>query len=61
MKFKKGDHVQYKDHVGRIDFIGETYLTICIPSLLWNVSILVYRFDYKLIHEVPSDLQTTEE
>jgi hypothetical protein len=61
MKFKKGDHVQYKDHVGKIDYIGETYLTICKKSLLWDVSILVYRSDYKLIHEVPSDLQTTKE
>jgi hypothetical protein len=61
MKFKEGCHVEYKDHVGRIGFTGQSYLTICIPSLLRNVSILVYRSDYKLIHEIPSDLQTTEE
>jgi len=45
--FAKGVYVQYKDHVGYIDFICDDYFTLCIDNRavepVHNVCILVYK------------------
>ncbi len=59
MKFEEGKLVEYKGFKGKIKFIGSTYVTIIRPSVIgnpWPITIVVYRSDFKLIHEVSSDL-----
>ena len=45
--FAPGVIVQYRDHTGRIDFMGEEYFTLCLDdtpaSLINRVCILVYK------------------
>jgi hypothetical protein len=48
----KGLIVKYNDHVGKIDFISNTYLTLCIKEYeekRRNVCILIYRKDWNKI------------
>lgn len=51
--FYAGLEVKYKDHIGKIQFICESYVTICIstydhPSR--DVCILVYLSEWEQIH-----------
>ena len=41
--FAPGVIVQYRDHTGRIDFLGEEYFTLCLKD---SVCILVYKKDW---------------
>jgi hypothetical protein len=44
--------VKYQDHVGRINFISNTYLTLCIKEYeerRRDVCILIYRKDWNQI------------
>jgi hypothetical protein len=45
--FAPGILVQYKDYMGRIDFLGEEYFTLCLDdrstSPVNHVCILVYK------------------
>jgi hypothetical protein len=45
--FAKGVYVQYRDHVGYIDFISDSYFTLCIDDRAversHHVCILVYK------------------
>jgi hypothetical protein len=53
--FYQGLNVSYKDHVGWVNFIGETYITICIKEFeerSRNVNILVVKKDWNQIHLV---------
>jgi len=45
--FAKGVYVQYKDHVGYIDFMCEDYFTLCVDDRaverVHHVCILIYK------------------
>jgi hypothetical protein len=51
MVFAKGVVAEYKSHVGVIDFISDSYITLCIKTYpnerVRDVCILIYRNDYK--------------
>lgn len=53
MVFAEGLIAQYKDHIGKIRFISENYLTLCINTFpdekVRDVCILIYRDQYKHI------------
>jgi hypothetical protein len=53
MTFAEGLEVQYKDHIGKVRFICETYITICINSFpeerRRDVCIVVYRSNFDKI------------
>jgi hypothetical protein len=53
MTFTEGLEVQYKDHIGKVRFICETYITICINSFpeerRRDVCIVVYRSNFDKI------------
>lgn len=58
MTFAEGLEVQYKDHIGTIRFICDSYVTVCIAKFpedrRRDVCILVYRNnfnDIKLLKE----------
>lgn len=51
--FYQGLMVTYKDHVGWVNFIGETYITVCVRQFeerSRNVNILVDRKNWNQIH-----------
>lgn len=59
MKFEEGLLVEYKGFQGTIKFLSSTYLTIVSPSVIgnpWPITVVVYRGDFNLIHEVSSNL-----
>ena len=48
--FYSGLNVKYRNHVGRVDFVSEKYITICInqsENRLKEVCILVYPSQWK--------------
>jgi hypothetical protein len=51
--FAKGTKASYNDHVGVIEFICDTYVTLCICTFpnekSRNVCILIYRSDFDKI------------
>lgn len=57
MNFMEGLDVKYKNHVGTIRFICDSYLTLCIQEhdeKVRNVCILIYRDEWnqiKLLNE----------
>jgi len=48
--FAKGVYVQYKDHVGYIDFISDSYFTLCTDDRAveraHHVCILIYKHQW---------------
>ena len=70
--FTKGQHVSYKDYSGKVNFIGEQYITITIrewdklPQEQMNsksstnqVNLCVYRQYWKDIHLTPTQVDNT--
>jgi hypothetical protein len=53
MVFTEGSMAQYKEHIGTIRFICNSYLTLCISEFpeekRRDVCILVYQYDFKKI------------
>jgi hypothetical protein len=47
--FSENLEVRYKKFIGRIKFISEEYLTLCIAKGTWDVCILIFRPDWKYI------------
>lgn len=51
MTFAEGLEVRYKDHIGTIRFICDSYITMCISAFpedkRRDVCILIYRNDYE--------------
>lgn len=50
--FSPGIEVYYKDYFGKISFVSNQYLTICISqfeSKVRNVNLLIYRDQWKYI------------
>lgn len=50
--FSPGIEVYYKDYFGKIVFVSNQYLTICISqfeSKVRNVNLLIYRDQWKYI------------
>ncbi len=53
MTFSEGLEVQYKEHIGTIRFICDSYITVCVNKFpddkRRDVCILVYRSDFDQI------------
>lgn len=50
--FSLGVEVYYKDYFGKIAFVSDKYLTLCIcefESKVRNVNLLIYRDQWKYI------------
>jgi hypothetical protein len=45
--FSENMIVKYKDHIGKIRFIGHEYITLCIGKYQREVCILIYPNQWK--------------